>query len=422
MSTYLAFVQTFLLIIFSLPVLYLLWLMLAAIFYRPSQLPSQTVKPVNFLILIPAHNEILTLPATLKAVKALRASPTSPAPTIVVVADNCSDNTADMARAAGVKVLERFDDERRGKGQALEWAITRLLNEYDQNQFSALVVFDADTVPDQNFLKEAQNSLELGNKILQGYYDILKPSDSWRNRLLYTAFVLYNHIRPLGRASLKLSDGLRGNGMVFQREVLEQVPWSAFGLVEDIEYTNRLVFAGLSVTYVPKARVYGQAPQGRKAAATQRLRWEGGRFRQARQDIPPLLQSAIRQANFKALDRAIDLLIPPLAMLVLILVGWLCLDTLLWWWLGGTYLLVTVLVWLALIGGLGFFVLGGLLVAKAPLTAYLALLFAPFYVLWKLQIYVRLFLKRIPHEWERTPRVQIDLKDLPPQHELEKEV
>jgi 1,2-diacylglycerol 3-beta-glucosyltransferase len=422
LSNFVAVFQTTLLLIFAVPVLYLLFLMVVAAFYRrPSLQPDSTNQTFNYVILVPAHDEALTLPAVLPSIKALRSSPTGQAPMVIVIADNCSDNTADLARQAGVQVWERQDVDRRGKGYALEWAIGRLIQEYGPDRFNALVVLDADSLPDNNFLQEVDYSLRCGAQVLQGRYDILKQHSTWRTHLLSTAFIIYNHVRPLGRAALNLSDGLRGNGMVFRREVLEELPWRCYGLVEDIEYANRLVLAGKKVTYAPQARLSGQGAGLRKQATVQRMRWEGGRFRQARKDIPGLLRYAVTKLSFSALDRALDLLIPPLAMLALFLGGFAALNAVLWLALGGSWLEVTLLGWAGLITGLMVFVVGGLLVGQAPRAAWAALAFAPFYIIWKLYIYGLMLVRRIPTEWVRTPRTIIDVKELPVVVESEKE-
>jgi cellulose synthase/poly-beta-1,6-N-acetylglucosamine synthase-like glycosyltransferase len=320
-----------------------------------------------------------------------------------------------------VLVWERQDIDQRGKGYALEWAIGRLIQEYAPARFNALVVLDADSLPDNNFLQEADYSLRCGAQVLQGRYDILKQHSTWRTHLLSTAFIIYNHVRPLGRATLNLSDGLRGNGMVFRREVLEELPWRCYGLVEDIEYANRLVLAGKKVTYAPQARLSGQGAGSRKQATVQRMRWEGGRFRQARKDIPGLLRYAVTKLSFSALDRALDLLIPPLAMLALFLGGFAALNVVLWLVPGGSWLEVTLIGWAGLITGLIVFVVGGLLVGQAPRAAWAALAFAPFYIIWKLYIYGLMLVRRTPTEWVRTPRSIIDVKELPVVVESEKE-
>lgn len=409
-----------------MPVLYLFFLMVAAAFYRRPK-AGQPTKPEKFVILVPAHNEALTLEASLNSIMSLRGDEATAAPLVVVVADNCTDQTAELARRAGALVYERQDATLRGKGHALAWAIEKLLQDYDRERFDTLVIFDADTLPEANFLKEAQLALRSGGEILQGRYDVLNPRASWRTLLLYAAFVIYNHIRPLGRAALKLSDGLRGNGMVFRREVLERFPWQAFSLVEDIEYTNRLALAGHKVMYVPQARLYGQAAATGQQATSQRMRWEGGRWAQARQDVPPLLRHVLAhlkksgKVDFVALDRALDLIIPPLALLVIGLVAALALNAVLWALLGGAGLTASLIGWVALLVVMGLFVFGGLLVARAPVHAYLALLFAPVYIGWKLGLYARMVVqRRVPQEWVRTQRSRIEVLDSQPEASLEK--
>jgi 1,2-diacylglycerol 3-beta-glucosyltransferase len=414
LTTLIPLLQTILLLIFVVPVGYLLFLMLAAAFYRPRSSEKLGQSPLDYLILIPAHDEALTLPAVLPSILALRSGHGLRKPRVVVVADNCTDNTARLAQAFGAEVLERFDPRHGGKGYALEWAIGELMQEDKPARFEALVILDADTVPDKNFLEEIDRSFQTGARVVQGRYGILNQAQAtWRTHLLSTAFLIYNHVRPLGRAVLGLSDGLRGNGMAFRREILEKFPWQAYGLVEDIEYANRLVKAGLKVTYAPAAIIYGQGAASRKQATVQRMRWEGGRFRQVRADVPSLLATALTRASFSALDRALDLLIPPLALLALLLGGLTTLDVILWLVLGGAWLGATVIGWLMLMVALALFVLGGLAVARAPRAAWLALLFAPFYVLWKLQIYIRMLVVKAPKEWIRTPRSTIEARDVP---------
>jgi cellulose synthase/poly-beta-1,6-N-acetylglucosamine synthase-like glycosyltransferase len=197
--------------------------------------------------------------------------------------------------------------------------------------------------------------------------------------------------------------------MAFRREVLEELPWRCYGLVEDIEYANRAVLAGKKITYAPQARIYGQGAGSRKQATVQRMRWEGGRLQQARADLPPLLRYAISKPSFSALDRALDLLIPPLALLALLLGVFATLNGLLWLVLGGSWLKTTLLGWLGLIAGLIIFVVGSLLAARARLEAWAALAFAPFYIVWKFYIYGRMLVRKVPTEWVRTPRSRIDV-------------
>ena len=420
MSNLIATVQLVLLIILAIPVIYLVILMLAASFYGRHRKLSQNItgevsSVTKFVILVPAHDEALTLPTTLQTIKALRYTGDRGqvlSPIVVVIADNCTDTTAKVARDAGVIVFERHDKTLPGKGQALNWAIKLLLQQYAPAEFNALVIFDADTVPDKAFLTEANQALYDGGQVLQGRYDLLNQGQSWRTRLLYSALVLYNHIRPLGRTVLGLSDGLRGNGMVFRRQVLEQLPWQAFSLVEDIEYTNRLALAGIKVTYVPQALIYSQAAHTGKQASSQRMRWEGGRIKQAKQDVPTLMHQFLTKRDWVAFDRAVDLIIPPLTILLFGLGGLTFISLLTWLWLGGLSLSISLVGCLFLLAAMVFFVIGGLWIGRCPLSAYTALLFAPFYMLWKLPLYLKMGLSRAPQQWIRTSRSKIELNDL----------
>ncbi|NWJ45881.1 MAG: glycosyltransferase family 2 protein [Chloroflexi bacterium] len=399
-------------------VVYLIMLVIAGAFYRKPNSQKRSLlelerngKYPNLVIMIPAHDEALTLPATLQHFNMLsldRAGKVKPR--IVVIADNCTDNTAELAREVGVEVYERFDTENRGKGHALRWAFEKLPQDFPA--YEAVVIFDADTVPHAEFMIEAAAAYSRGVSVMQGRYDVLDPHETWRSSLTYVAFALFNHVRPLGRAVLKLSDGLKGNGMLISRKVLEKLPWNAYSLVEDIEYTSRLVQADMKVEYVPEAKLYGQAAASSKQALSQRLRWEGGRGAQARKDIPGLLKTALLKRNVAAFDRAMDLIIPPLGLLVALLIFSSLLNMLAWLLVGGAWLGWTLSLFGLSLVGIIIFVLGGLLVARVPARAYLALARAPFYIAWKLWVYVILVTRRLPSEWVRTERAKIEVQDV----------
>jgi len=403
MTIVLGVLGTLLAALFGIQILYILILTFAAVFYHKPKINSSL--PQNFVILIPSHNEALNIPTVLSPIKALRAGPLSPNPTVVVIADNCTDETAQLAREAGVVVYERNDLTARGKGHALEWAIKKLPQDFPD--YTACVIFDADTIPNLNFLKASEEALNRGAKVIQGRYDILNPFENRSTLMLYIAFALANHVRPLGRMMLKLSDGLRGNGMVFQREVLENVPWQAYSLAEDIEYTNRLVQQGYKVEYVPEASIKGQAPNDNKQAVSQRLRWEGGRGVQARKDVPPLLRQALRKGSPVFFDRAFDLLIPPLALLVMLVISVTIFNTVVWAIFGTGWLAWNAEASLAMLLGLTVYVIGGLLLARVPAKTYMTLAFVPFYLVWKIKVYALLVFRRLPTEWVRTERTAI---------------
>lgn len=303
-------------------------------------------------------------------------------------------------------MYERRDTEKQGKGYALEWALQRLLAN-DGGWTDAIVVFDADTIADPRFLRQMDARLRKGSLALQGQYKLLNPFDNWRTALLYSALLLHNRLRPLARQGLGWTTLLKGNGMCFARTVIERFGWNAYGLAEDIEYTTMLLDAGIRVQAVPGAVLYAQAPQTRRQADSQRMRWEGGRFALARRDGLRLLKSFFKTGSATRLDWAMDLLTPPMAILVGVPVLGAGLSTGLALLLGTPVMAYMAWAWLVVLAGTCFHVIGGMLISEADPRAYLYLLSTPVFLIWKLQIYVTMLLKRGPRGWVRTERTSI---------------
>src|SRR5262249_22466160 len=145
----------------------------------------------------------------------------------------------------GAIVLERNDLSARGKGYALAHAFQRLMSE----PWDAFLVVDADTLVSTNLIDECAELIEGGAEAVQARYLVRNPDDGPRTRLLNVALLACNHIRPKGRDRLGLSCGLYGNGFALNRSCLEQIPYHAFSIVEDLEYHLRLVLNGVSVRY-----------------------------------------------------------------------------------------------------------------------------------------------------------------------------
>ena len=203
----------------------LLILLLAATRRRPKISPSAGAEP-RLAVLIPAHDEELVLASTLLSLRAQD----FPADRfeMIVVADNCTDSTAEIARAHGVSVWERQNLAQRGKGWALAWATQKLLTR--ETPPDAVVIIDADTHAAPDFLTRMADALKTrtdtrGFCAIQGRYGVLNADEGWRAALMAGAFDLFNHVKPLGRDALGLSVGLKGNGMAFTRALLEAAPW-----------------------------------------------------------------------------------------------------------------------------------------------------------------------------------------------------
>ncbi len=265
----------------------------------------------HFAIVIPAHNEATGIVATIVSLRLLD-YPVEKFD-IVVIADNCTDATAELARATGVTVFERFDHARRSKGFALADVFPKVL----QNpSVEAIVVIDADTQVDVNLLSALGARFADGAHAAQADYQVANPDGGWRTELMSVAFTCFHEVRSMGREKLGLSTGLRGNGMAFTRFALETVPHEAASLVEDLEHGIALAEAGIRVAYVHEAHVRAEMPVDDDAAASQRKRWEHGRdLMRAEHGLPLLKLAATNRSKVQA-DLAVDVLIPPLTQVV----------------------------------------------------------------------------------------------------------
>jgi cellulose synthase/poly-beta-1,6-N-acetylglucosamine synthase-like glycosyltransferase len=358
---------------------------------------KQPSPPVRFLVVIPAHDEQANIRSTIESCRAVSYDPALYR--VLVIADNCTDGTAQVARAAGAEVFERIDPIRRSKGYALE-------SFFEQQSglainFEAIVLIDADTVVDPGLLSTFAAALVEGKDWVQCYYTVRNPDDSWRTRLMTYAFSLYNGVWLLGQDRLGLGIGLKGNGMCFSVRGLTRFPWRAYGLTEDLEFSWRLRIAGERTHFLPETHVCGAMPSlTGVAAAAQRCRWEAGRKAQRSLFLGPLLRSR-RIGPFTKLMYLIDLEFPPLVTLLLGLLVAALLH------LGGAidpHLLHTSR-WLFPVHGLMAVVLAGYalsphLALNLPFRYLTSLVALPYYAVWKLIT----TMGRNPTAWVRTPR------------------
>jgi len=344
-------------------------------------------------VVVPAHDEEAGIARTIANLRALE----YPAHLrrLWVVADNCGDGTAAVAAAAGAEVLVREDPDRRGKGYALALAFQHCL---DEGWADAVVVVDADTVARPNLLSALAEQFAVGAEVVQVNYGILADRDSWRTRLLRLSFALFHGVRSIARERLRLSCGLRGNGMAFKIDVLRRVPHRAFSVVEDLEYGLDLGAAGVRVRYAAGTEVLGEMPSQEPAARLQRRRWEGGRA-QLRRRVPGLLAQAWHKRDWVLADLAFDLALPPLTTLATwasVGTGAVSLAA-----LAGWVRPVALTPWLLADLGLTGYVLRGWLASGVGLRGLLDLAWAPAFVIWKLW---RVGTGAPPKEWVRTAR------------------
>ncbi|GAB6145662.1 glycosyltransferase family 2 protein [Desulfocicer niacini] len=370
---------------------YLFFLTVAAWFFNKKTAPDHTLSTVT--VVIPAHNEALGIAQTLDSIK--RADFPDDQYRMVIIADNCEDDTATVARQAGATVLERSDIHNRGKGQALDWFFKTHTDQYAQRDTVAII--DADTLVHPRFFLEICHSLSQPSvQVVQGFYGVSNPEVNWRTALSAAALSVFHHIRPAGRNVIHATAGLKGNGMAFKTQVMEKFGWPAFSIVEDIEFSLHLLLENILVHYNPHAIVYGEMASKSQQAQTQRKRWEGGRMQLLKQYSAPLLGAFIEHPKIMFLDAFMELFTPPLSLVVagqvlLFLLSWLFYPH-------------TTLVWGLCLYATVFYVFSGLILKKAPFYVWRSLFCAPFFILWKIPVYVKLLGKKGIPGWERTQR------------------
>lgn len=356
--------------------------------------PPASTRSLRFDIVVPAHNEAAVIVRTVRSLRALD----WPADhfRILVVADNCDDDTAAIACAAGAHVIERTHSELRGKGHALEYAFAFSLAE---NACDAAVVVDADSEVTPNLLEAFAARLERGAQAVQARHDVLDAGLSWRTRLAAIAYAAQHSVRGRGRERLQVSCGLRGNGMCFARTLLREHPFRVYALAEDLEYGIVLGLAGIRVHYADEARANAEMAASAAGADSQRQRWEGGRFAALRRYLRPLLVRGLRRRDAVCLELAADLLALPLGYLALQVLLLFVLAAALSPWLPGA------MAWLAWAGllalALAAHVLRGWQLSGLGPRALLDLARAPFFVAWKVWVLLR---RRGNHAWIRTRR------------------
>lgn len=371
---------------------YLLLLTAAALFASRHTKLRQEGPTHRFLILVPAHNEERLLPSLLANLRQLD-YPQS-LYQVHVVADNCTDRTAELAHSAGATAHERVDDQQRGKGYALQWLMQQLWASAEPHD--AVLILDADSIVSPNFLKVMDARLATGERAIQAYYAVRDPQDSWSASLRSVALAALHYLRPLGRTFLGGSAGLKGNGMVFAAEIVRKYQWSA-SLTEDIEYHMELIFGAQRVTFAPDAVVWAEMPSSLKASQTQNVRWERGRQEMVRRYVPRLLRAALVRRSYLLFDAAVEQIIPPFS-----LVAAASLASLL-----GAIVLQSAAGMIAaglLLCGQAVYILVGLSLSGAPKKVYQALLYAPLFIIWKVWLYLRVSIGLDRKGWTRTAR------------------
>ena len=378
-----------------LPVLVFLLQVLAAIFLakptapiKLNQLMPEPVMP-KLAILIPAHNESLVIAQTIQSIMPQMNSQDH----LLVVADNCNDDTAAIARNLGATVIERTNLHERGKGYALDYGLQHL----KANPPQVVLIIDADCMVEIDAINKLASACVTYQRPIQALYLMeSQPNPSLKARIASFAWLVKNKVRPSGFKALGLPCQLMGTGMAFLWEDIIKVNLASGHIVEDMKLGVDLCRINKAPLFLPEALLTSVFPPTAEATNTQRTRWEHGHLSVILTEAPRLFFEAIKTKNSQMLGLALDLIVPPLVVLsllsLLIFAASLALSIKL-------ALLLSTILLLALISAVllawGFF--------GRSIISFNQLCYAPIYALVKIPIYIKFFLNR-QVEWVRSKR------------------
>ena len=370
---------------------------LAAFVSSDSEPNDEQIDRPKTTILIPAHNEA----AQIKQVIETLLPQITEGDRIIVIADNCHDNTAELARSTGVTVWERENLTERGKGYALDYAMQRIKDDPPQ----VLVILDGDCIVEPKTIEKIACKAIATGRPVQATYLMEQPENpSLKDNISMFSIKVKNSVRLLGLNRLGWHSLLTGSGMAFPWSLIEQVSLAGSKTTDDMQLTVDLALNGSTPIFCPDALVMGRLMKD-KDAQSQRSRWEHGHLEMILVEVPRLLRAFLKTGNLAALGLALDLSIPPLSLL---LMTWFISAIVIW---SATIFTSLSLVPAIIISVAGAFLIGGVLLSwvkfgrsDLPLKNSIAI---PFYILSKIPIYLK-FLVKPQSRWLKTER---DLPD-----------
>jgi cellulose synthase/poly-beta-1,6-N-acetylglucosamine synthase-like glycosyltransferase len=394
MNILIFFALSALLLLLSVPTVVFVLECLLGVFASKARRVDTEIDPTT-VILVPAHNEAGTIGQTLENLQAA----THTNMRVLVVADNCSDETADVVRSFGMEVIERHDESLRGKGYALDFGLQHLRASAERPE--VVIVFDADCFARDDALGRIAREAYDTQRPIQSCYLMLRGDiDRISIKFSEFAFFIKNKIRMRGANRLGMPVPLTGTGMAFPWKLLAEAKLATGDIVEDMRLGVELAEAGSGALYSDSAAVYSYFPQSEAAEKTQKTRWEHGHLNTITTFVPRLLKSAINKGNTQALGMALDLSVPPFTLLLALLAlislssATLAFFALPFVFVGWSFsLFMCALICVALVW----------FITARDILHFSDLIKAPLYIFSKLFIYVAYMFKR-QTEWVRTKR------------------
>ena len=277
--------------------------------------PLKIDKEHKFMAVIPAHNEEMVVGNLIESLQAQNYPKDKY--DIYVIADNCTDDTAKVAKEAGAIVLKRFDENHKTKGFALNWFLKQKIEE--NADYDAFCVFDADNIVDKNFLENMNKKLCQGEEVVQGYRDIKNPNDSWISAGYAIFYWMMHRFYHLARYNLGLSALLNGTGFMVKFDLVKPNGWQTITLTEDIEFSLMNVIEGRRVGWSTDAIVYDEQPITFKQSWSQRSRWSVGHLQCMKYYTKDLANGVVKHKTLMNFDGLLYMFGIPIMILTLLL-------------------------------------------------------------------------------------------------------
>ena len=274
-------------------------------------------KKHKFMMILPAHNEASVIGALVESLQALDYP--KELYDIYVIADNCTDNTAQIAKDLGAIVYERFDEKKKTKGFAMQWFLNQKIKE--NADYDAFCVFDADNVVDKNFLNAMNKKLCQGEEIVQGYRDIKNPADSWISAGYALFYWMMNRFYHLARYNLGLSPLINGTGFMVDFNLIKPTGWDTITLTEDIEFSLKNIAKGRKLGWATDAIVYDEQPTEFKQSWSQRSRWTVGHLQCMKYYTKDLAEGVLEYRTLMNFDGFLYLMGIPMMIVTFLLLA-----------------------------------------------------------------------------------------------------
>ncbi len=280
----------------------------------------------------------------------------------------------------------------------MNWLFQRIL---DNDRVDAIIIHDADTLVDEQFLRIMAAHLTQGDMVIQGQHIISNPFQSWFAALTWAMFIIDNRIQNQGRSNLGWSAKHMGDSICFRSEVLRKIGWSE-GLTEDFQFRQRLLLENIRITYEPEAKGFGEAPITWAQASIQRTRWLRGTADSSEELRSELLKETLKSRRGLVIDGLFQAYFPSYSTLSLVATVILAIQiglVILW---PKSISLFVIISWAVYVLILFLYPFWGLVLERAPLRAYLVILLGPVFIIWRTMLVLNARFAKKTITWVRT--------------------